>query len=95
MRASVVMAIAVLAYIVTRWAHNKPALTVKSVVGGAFAVFVIAMLDQGRTEEIARGFAWLFLIVAAYGVIDPIAQAAAGKATGKVPAKTKAKVVGS
>ena len=89
------MGVAVLLYIITRWAHNKPAITVQSVVGGLFAIFVIAMLDQGRTEEIAKGFAWLFLIVAAYGAIDPIAQAAAGKQTGKVPAKTKQKVVGS
>lgn len=27
----------------------------------AFAVVVIAALDQGRTADLAKGFAWLFL----------------------------------
>lgn len=66
MRASVVMAIAVILYIIARWTRNEPAITLPAVLGGAFAVFVIALLDQGRTEEIAKGFAWLFLIVAGY-----------------------------
>jgi hypothetical protein len=76
MRASVVMAIAVLLYIITRWSRNEPAVTLPGVVGGAFAILVIALLDQGRTEEIARGFAWLFFIVAFMNAIGPIATAA-------------------
>ena len=85
MRASVVMAVAVLLYVITRWSRNEPAVTLPGVVGGAFVILVIALLDQGRTEEIARGFAWLFFIVAAYNAIPPLATAAGTTAanTGK------------
>lgn len=69
MRASVVMAVAVFLYIVARWTRNEPAVTLPAVLGGAFAIFVIALLDQGRTEEIAKGFAWLFAIVAGYAAL--------------------------
>jgi hypothetical protein len=69
MRASVVMALAVILYIIARWTRNEPAVTLPSVLSGLFAIFVIALLDHGRTEEIARGFAWLFFIVAAYAAL--------------------------
>lgn len=62
MSATTVMAVAIVGGIVGRWAHNRP--TVPS-AGGlvkiAFAVVVIAALDQGATQQVARGFAWLFL----------------------------------
>ena len=76
MRASVVMAVAVLLYVITRWSRNEPAVTLPGVVGGVVVILVIALLDQGRTEEIARGFAWLFFIVAAYNAIPPLSKAA-------------------
>lgn len=76
MRASTIMMLAVLLYVVHRWAANQHAVDGKTVVEGVFAILVIAMLDQGRTEEIARGFAWLFLVVAAYNVIPVVAKAA-------------------
>lgn len=80
MRASIVMAVAVILYIIARWTRNEPAVTLPAVLSGAFAIFVIALLDSGtRTQEIARGFAWLFFIVAAYaaipGFIKSIGQA--------------------
>lgn len=62
MSATTVMAIAVVGSLVGRWAHNRP--TVPSAAGlvkVAFAAIVIAALDQGATQDIARGFAWLFL----------------------------------
>ena len=71
-----VMALAILLYIIARWSRNEPAVTLTGVVSGLFAVFIIALLDQGRTEQIARGFAWLFFIVAAYNAIPPLAKAA-------------------
>lgn len=62
MNATTVMAVAIVGGIVGRWAHNKP--TVPS-AGGlvkiVFAVVVIAALDSGSTQQVARGFAWLFL----------------------------------
>lgn len=75
MRASVVMFLAVLLYIVHRWATNQPAVTLPIVLSGLFVIFVIALLDQGRTEPVARGFAWLFFIVAAYNAIPALTGA--------------------
>jgi len=87
-RASTLMAIAVLLYVVHRWATpGQTAVNSKVIVSGGFAILVIAMLDTGRTEEIAKGFAWLFLVVAAYQAIPAIHTAATSggasvKATG-------------
>jgi hypothetical protein len=81
------MLVAVALYAVHRWATNKPVATAETVVGAAFAILIIAMLDQGNTEEIAKGFAWLFLVGAAYNAIPDISKAASTKAavTGKKP----------
>lgn len=76
MSASTVMAIAVLMYVIARWAHNKTAVTITGVVSGLFVIVVIALLDHGKTESIAKGFAWLFFIVAAYNAIPPLTKAA-------------------
>lgn len=91
MRASVVMFLAVLLYIIHRWATNQPAVTLPIVLSGLFVIFVIALLDQGRTEPVARGFAWLFFIVAAYNAIPALtgatktATTAARNAAGSKP----------
>jgi hypothetical protein len=85
MRASTIMLVAVLLYLVHRWATNKKAVDPKTVVEAAFAILVIALLDQGETEPVAKGFAWLFLAAAAYTAIPTIAQASGqgGKAAPK------------
>ena len=89
MRASVVMALAVVLYVIARWTRNEPAVTIGSVLSGIFAIFVIALLDHGRTEEIARGFAWLFFIVAAYAALPGIFKSiAAGQKAAKTGVKT-------
>ena len=80
MRASTIMLVAALLYVVHRWATNKHALDPKIAVEVAFAVLVIALLDQGDTEPVARGFAWLFLLGAAYVSIPTIAKAGGVKA---------------
>jgi hypothetical protein len=70
MRATLIMALAVLLYIVHRWATNQSAVTLPIVLSGLFVIFVIGVLDSfSKTQEIARGFAWLFFIVAAYNAI--------------------------
>lgn len=62
MSATTVMAVAIVGGIVGRWAHNRPAIpSAGSVVKIVFAVVVVAALDQGATQDVARGFAWLFL----------------------------------
>lgn len=56
------MAVAIVGGIVGRWAHNQPAVPSASGIAKiAFAVVVIAALDAGRTQQVAQGFAWLFL----------------------------------
>lgn len=87
MRASTIMTVAVLLYVVHRWAAGQKAVDGKTVVEAAFAILVIAMLDQGRTEEIATGFAWLFLVAAAYTAIPSIAKAANTKTTTTGPSR--------
>lgn len=72
MRASVVMFLAVLLYIVHRWATGKSAVTLPIVLSGLFVIFIIALLDQGRAEKVAKGFAWLFFLVAAYNAIPAL-----------------------
>ena len=62
MSATTVMAVAIVGGVVGRWAHNKPTVpSGKVIVEIIFAVVLIAALDQGRTQPIASGFAWLFL----------------------------------
>lgn len=62
MNATTVMAVAIVGGIVGRWAHNRPTVPpAAGIVKIIFAVVVIAALDQGRTQDVAKGFAWLFL----------------------------------
>ena len=85
MSASEIMALAIVAYVVHRWATNKTAIDARTVVEGIFAVVVIGMLDQGQTEPIAKGFAWLFFVVAVMNVLPTIATAANRPASGTKP----------
>lgn len=62
MSATTIMMLAFGLLVVTHWANNKPAVSVKVVIEMAFAILFIALLDQGKTEPIATGFAWLFLV---------------------------------
>jgi len=75
MRASVIMAIAAGMYVMTRWERDEPAITLDGVMGALFVILVIAMLDQGKTEPIARGFAWIFFITAAYNALPAFTNA--------------------
>ena len=88
MRASVVMFLAVLLYIIHRWATDKPAVTLPIVLSGLFVIFVIALLDQGRTEPVAKGFAWLFFLVAAYNAIPALTGAAKSAKTAAMNSRT-------
>jgi len=60
--ATTVMAIGIVSGLVGWWAHNRPTIpSAGGVVQIMFAVVLIAALDSGATQQIARGFAWLFL----------------------------------
>lgn len=86
MRATTIMLIAVGLLILTHWANSEPAVNSKMVIELAFALIIIAMLDQGRTEPIAQGFAWFFLAAVALssksllGALNKINPPATGKA---------------
>jgi len=82
MRATSLMMLAVALFILHRWATNQTAVSVHIAVAGIFAILVIAFLDQGATEPVAKGFAWLFLIGAAYNMVPVLAKAAGTPATG-------------
>lgn len=63
------MALAVILYVIHRWATGKNAVTLPIVLSGVFVIFVIAVLDSTRAAPFARGLAWLFFVVAAYNAI--------------------------
>jgi hypothetical protein len=90
-RAWVLMLLAVVLYIIARWAHGQPAATLPILLSGAFAIAVIALLDHGRPAVVARGLAWLFVIGAAYqaipaftGTLTSAENAAGGTSGGEV-----------
>ncbi len=61
MSATMVFALAWGVLLLGHWANNKPTTNVKQVLELTFALIFIALLDQGETADIAKGFAWLFL----------------------------------
>ena len=82
MRASVVVMVAVGVFILGRWAHNKPAVTIGTVASAFILIITIGLLDNGSTEEIAKGFAWIILAVAVLSdnsPVTPLAKLAASK----------------
>ncbi len=93
MRASTIMLVAVLLYMVHRWATNKTAVDARTVVEAAFAILVIALLDQGETEQVAKGFAWLFLAAAAYTAIPVIGKAASSQPKKQPPTPPKKGII--
>lgn len=62
MSATTIMFLAIVVALVGRWAHNQTTVTAKGVVGAIFALVFVGVLDHGNTEQIAKGFAWLFLV---------------------------------
>lgn len=66
------MLLAVVLLVIAHWAHGQPAVSGAMVVEVAFAILLIAALDHGRTEPIAQGFAWLFLVAVLLSKNSPI-----------------------
>lgn len=73
MSATKVMFLAIMLGVVGRWANNKHALPSASgtleVIG---ALFLISLLDSGKTEPVAKGFAWLFFTAVLLSDSSPI-----------------------
>ena len=86
MRATTVMLLAIGILVLTHWANNEPTVNPKMVVELAFALLVIAFLDQGKTEPVATGFAWLFF--AAVLLSSKSLLTALGKAGGTTTTST-------
>ena len=88
MRAAYVAALALLLLVAGRWAHGQPAFTVQTVAGSVFVLLVIAGLDHGTTEPVAKGIAWILLAVVALSKNSPvtaIAKLINSKAAGQQP----------
>jgi hypothetical protein len=83
MSASTVMVMAVVLAAIGRWSHNKPLGGPKTIIETLFAVLVIAMLDNGTTQDVAKGFAWLFFAAVLLSNNSPL--------TGLAQAANKAK----
>lgn len=72
MRATHLMIAAFAIGVLGNWAHGKQTVTLKSLVQAIFALIVIAALDQGRTADIAKGLASLFLVAVLLGNNSPL-----------------------
>lgn len=72
MRATTIVIIAAGVFVIGRWSHNQPALTIGSVASVIFLLIVIGILDQGSTEAVAKGFAWIILAVAILSDNSPV-----------------------
>lgn len=83
------MALAVGLYVLARWERNEPAVTLEGVLGGLFAIIVIALLDQGKAEPVAKGLAWLFFIAAAYNALPAFGNAIKAAKKTSVPNNLK------
>jgi hypothetical protein len=93
MSATEIMVIAIMLGVVGRWANDQTAVpSARSVVEIVFALLLISMLDQGKTEPIAKGFAWLFF--AAVLLSDNSPLTGLSKTFGNGPAKAGAGVGG-
>lgn len=73
MTATRILMLALLAGVVGRWATNQKAVpSGKTVVEAAFVLVVVSAMDQGRTEPVARGFAWIVLGAVLLGNHSPL-----------------------
>lgn len=72
MRASYIMAAALLLLIIGRWAHGKPAFDLQTVTGGAFLIIVVSFLDNTETHRIAMGIALIVLAAVALNPDSPV-----------------------
>jgi hypothetical protein len=86
-KATSIMLVAIAAGVLGRWTRGQGAVpSAKQAVEVLFALLLIAALDTGRTEAIARGFALLFLAAVLLSDNSPLT----GLAKATAPAKTTA-----
>lgn len=94
MTASEIMVVAIGAALVGRWANQQSTpVGPKQVIEAVFAVLFVAFLDQGKTEPIAKGFAWLFLaavLLSKYSPLGALSKAENANANNPKPKVVKA-----
>jgi hypothetical protein len=66
-----IMLLAVGIGILGQWAHGK-SITAKGAAQVVFALVVIAALDTGKTEPLAKGFAGIYLTAVLLGKNSPL-----------------------
>lgn len=71
MRASTIMLAAFGVALLGKWAHDQK-ISGGTVVRATFAILVIAALDTGKTEPVAKGLASLFLVAVLLSKNSPL-----------------------
>lgn len=90
MRATTIMLLAFGALIIAHWSNNESTVTTKLVVEMTVAILIVAALDQGNTEPIAKGFAWIFLAAVLLSKNSPITGLTKAAGTGSGPPAVQA-----
>ena len=87
MNATRVFGAAILLGVVGRWANNKKALPgVQGSLEVLGALFLVAFMDRGKTQPVAKGLAWLFLAAVLLSDSSPITGLARAETSGgRVP----------
>ena len=94
MSATKVFGAAIALGVIGRWANNKKALPgIPGMLEVAGALVLVSLLDHGRTEPVAKGFAWLFLAAVLLSDSSPLtglakaetAKPAAPASPGRIP----------
>lgn len=90
MSATKIMGFAVLAAVIGRWANGKKAIpSAAGVLQVTGALILVSLLDNGKTEPAAKGFAWLFFAAVFLSNDSPLTGLARAEASGgRIPNAT-------
>jgi hypothetical protein len=90
MSATQIFLFAILLGVLGRWAHNEKAVpSVGQTISVIFSLILIAALDEGRTQGVARGFALLFLAAVLLSDNSVLTGLAKSSGAGSVAPATK------
>jgi hypothetical protein len=90
MNATTIFIAGIGAGVLGRWAHNQPAVpSAGKTVSVVASLILISAIDHGQTQQVARGFAWLFLaavLLSSDSILTGLANS--GGATAQVAGNT-------
>jgi hypothetical protein len=93
--ATQIFLIAIVAGVIGRWANNQKAVPdAKQVIAVVFSLILISAADQGGTQQIARGFALLFLVAVLLSSNSPLTGLAKSSGAGTSAPKTTPPTIG-